>query len=184
MPPTALDERFSQFRTLRPEAHELSLEPNELVRRLERLRTANGRAVIYSVDIVPERFVSAVTNKRFNRSLYDVLKSIDESVSARTRCCCPSLPINDCRRCLTSRSAAPSSRSTKWTSTKMVIPLCFPRNGTCRASSSCGSIAGHDPTLVGQQLSGDPGQMTKLCAHVTVHLREKRTKSCQPTAQP
>jgi GntR family transcriptional regulator len=80
MPPTALDERFSPLRTLRPEAHDLSLEPNELVRRLERLRTAIGRAVIYSVDIVPERFVSAVTNKRSNRSLYDVLKSIGESV--------------------------------------------------------------------------------------------------------
>jgi GntR family transcriptional regulator len=80
MPPTALDERFSHLRTLRPEAHDLSLEPNELVRRLERLRTAIGRAVIYSVDIVPERFVSAVTNKRSNRSLYDVLKSIGESV--------------------------------------------------------------------------------------------------------
>jgi GntR family transcriptional regulator len=63
-----------------PEAHDLSLEPNELVRQLERLRTANGRSVIYSVDIVPERFVSAVTNKRFNRSLYDVLASIGEPV--------------------------------------------------------------------------------------------------------
>ncbi len=62
------------------EALDLGLEPEELVRRLERLRTANGRAVIYSVDIVPERFILAVTNKSFNRSLYDVLASIGEPV--------------------------------------------------------------------------------------------------------
>jgi GntR family transcriptional regulator len=52
----------------------------EPIRHLERLRTANGRPVIYSVDIVPERFVERVTNKAFNRSLYDVLSSIGEPV--------------------------------------------------------------------------------------------------------
>jgi DNA-binding GntR family transcriptional regulator len=62
------------------EVHELQLEPDELVRRLVRLRTADGRPVIYSVDIVPERFIVGVTNKRFNRSLYDLLVSIDEPV--------------------------------------------------------------------------------------------------------
>ena len=62
------------------EAHELNLEPRELVRWLERVRTADGRAVVYSIDIVPERFVAGVSNKRFNRSLYDLLLSIGDPV--------------------------------------------------------------------------------------------------------
>jgi GntR family transcriptional regulator len=62
------------------EAHDLGLVPNEPVRRLERLRTANRRAVIYSIDIVPERIVSSLTNKKFNRSLYDTLAAIGHRV--------------------------------------------------------------------------------------------------------
>jgi GntR family transcriptional regulator len=64
----------------RQETHDLDLKPHESVRQLERLRTADGRAVVYSVDIVPERFVANVADKRFKRSLYDVLASIDEPV--------------------------------------------------------------------------------------------------------
>jgi len=62
------------------EAHELNLEPKELVRALERVRTADDRAVVYSVDILPERFVAGVSNRRFNRSLYDLLLSIGDPV--------------------------------------------------------------------------------------------------------
>jgi GntR family transcriptional regulator len=62
------------------EGEVLNLGRDEPVRRLERLRTADGRPVIYSVDIVPERFVSSVTNSTFNSSLYDVLASIGEPV--------------------------------------------------------------------------------------------------------
>ena len=62
------------------ETRDLGLNSDEWVRSLERLRTANGRPVIYSLDVVPERFVAAVPDKRFNRSLYDVLESIGESV--------------------------------------------------------------------------------------------------------
>jgi GntR family transcriptional regulator len=68
----------------RPATHDegvaLKLLRDEPIRRLERLRTADGRPVVYSVDIVPERYVSSVTNTTFNRSLYDVLTSIGESV--------------------------------------------------------------------------------------------------------
>jgi DNA-binding GntR family transcriptional regulator len=62
------------------EAAALKLDRDESIRRLERLRTADGRPVIYSVDVVPERFVSNVADRAFNRSLYDVLSSIDEPV--------------------------------------------------------------------------------------------------------
>ncbi|MGD0851855.1 MAG: GntR family transcriptional regulator [Acidimicrobiales bacterium] len=62
------------------EAEALALDDDELIRRLERLRTANGRPVIYSVDIIPERFISDVSDRAFDRSLYDVLSSIDEPV--------------------------------------------------------------------------------------------------------
>jgi DNA-binding GntR family transcriptional regulator len=62
------------------EATALNLTREEPVRCLERLRTADGRPVIYSMDIIPERYVSTVTNRTFNRSLYDVLTSIGEPV--------------------------------------------------------------------------------------------------------
>jgi len=62
------------------ESAELRLEPGEHVRRLERLRTADGRAVIYSLDVVPERFVTDLPDRRFQRSLYDVLASTGEPV--------------------------------------------------------------------------------------------------------
>jgi GntR family transcriptional regulator len=62
------------------EAEALHLDHDAPVRHLERLRTADGRPVIYSVDIIPERFVSNVADRAFNRSLYDVLASIDEPV--------------------------------------------------------------------------------------------------------
>lgn len=62
------------------EADDLNLEPDEEVRSLERLRTANGRPVIYSVDVVPERYVSSVTDRGFQRSLYDVLRRIGHPV--------------------------------------------------------------------------------------------------------
>jgi GntR family transcriptional regulator len=62
------------------EANELGLEPGEMVRQLERVRTANRRPVIYSVDVMPERCVAAIPNKSFNRSLYDVLNGFDQPV--------------------------------------------------------------------------------------------------------
>jgi GntR family transcriptional regulator len=62
------------------EARELDLDKGEMVRRLERVRTANRRAVIYSVDVLPERYVSDIPNKSFNRSLYDVLRRFDHPV--------------------------------------------------------------------------------------------------------
>lgn len=62
------------------EATALHLDHDELIRRLERLRTADGRPVIYSVDVVPERFVANVADRAFTRSLYDVLSGIDEPV--------------------------------------------------------------------------------------------------------
>ncbi|HEV3267133.1 MAG TPA: GntR family transcriptional regulator [Acidimicrobiales bacterium] len=58
----------------------LELEAGDNVRRLERLRTADDRAVIYSIDTLPERYVSRVTEKRFNRSLYDLLTKIGHQV--------------------------------------------------------------------------------------------------------
>lgn len=62
------------------ETDALKLRPDESIRRLERLRTADGRPVVYSIDVVPERFVLMVTNQTFDRSLYDVLSSIGEPV--------------------------------------------------------------------------------------------------------
>lgn len=56
------------------EARALGLEDGEIVRVLERLRTADGRPVIYSIDVMPAQLVAEVPDKRFERSLYDVLK--------------------------------------------------------------------------------------------------------------
>jgi GntR family transcriptional regulator len=56
------------------EAGDLGVDTHEDVRSLERLRTADDRPVIYSLDVIPERFVAEVTDKKFERSLYEVLK--------------------------------------------------------------------------------------------------------------
>jgi GntR family transcriptional regulator len=62
------------------ESRELGLKTGEMVRCLERLRTANRRPVIYSVDVMPELCVSAIPNRSFSRSLYDVLSRFDHPV--------------------------------------------------------------------------------------------------------
>ncbi|MFZ1062931.1 MAG: GntR family transcriptional regulator [Acidimicrobiales bacterium] len=64
------------------EADELDLEPDETVRCLERIRTANAKAMIYSIDVVPERFVANVPDRSFNRSLYDTLEKIGHPVQS------------------------------------------------------------------------------------------------------
>jgi GntR family transcriptional regulator len=56
------------------EARDLALATGDAVRVLERLRSANDRPVIYSLDVMPERLVAEIAEKKFERSLYDVLK--------------------------------------------------------------------------------------------------------------
>jgi DNA-binding GntR family transcriptional regulator len=62
------------------ETRDLGLDEAEDVRSLERLRTADDRPVIYSRDLMPERSVAGVANKKFERSLYDVLKRADRQI--------------------------------------------------------------------------------------------------------
>jgi GntR family transcriptional regulator len=62
------------------EARDLGLEEREDVRSLERLRTADDRPVIYSLDVVPSRLVDEVTDRKFERSLYEVLKKAGRQV--------------------------------------------------------------------------------------------------------
>jgi GntR family transcriptional regulator len=64
------------------EVDELDLELGAMVRCLERIRTANAKAMIYSVDVVPERFVADVPDRGFNRSLYDTLEKIGHPVQS------------------------------------------------------------------------------------------------------
>jgi GntR family transcriptional regulator len=62
------------------EARDLGLEEREDVRSLERLRTADDRPVIYSLDVMPSRLVDEVTDRKFERSLYEVLKKAGRQV--------------------------------------------------------------------------------------------------------
>jgi DNA-binding GntR family transcriptional regulator len=62
------------------EARDLGLDEREDVRSLERLRTADDRPVIYSLDVMPSRLVDEVTDKKFERSLYEVLKKAGRQV--------------------------------------------------------------------------------------------------------
>ena len=64
------------------EANELDLEPDEMVRRLERIRTANAKAMIYSIDVVPERFVADLPDRGFKSSLYDALEKVGHPVQS------------------------------------------------------------------------------------------------------
>ncbi len=62
------------------EAEKLALETGEVVRVLERLRSADDRPVIYSIDVMPDHLVAAIADKRYERSLYDVLKKAGHQV--------------------------------------------------------------------------------------------------------
>jgi len=62
------------------EAADLGLEQGELVRSLERLRTADRRAVIYSIDVLPERLVADIAPDGFDQSLYDALDEVGLTV--------------------------------------------------------------------------------------------------------
>ena len=64
------------------EREDLHLGDGELVRCLERLRTADATAVIYSLDVVPERIVGSLGPSDFEHSLYDVLEEIGSPVSS------------------------------------------------------------------------------------------------------
>ncbi|MFI5035598.1 MAG: GntR family transcriptional regulator [Acidimicrobiales bacterium] len=66
------------------EARDLRLEPREAVRHLERLRTADGRAVVYSIDVMPEWRVASIADRRFTQSLYDLLASTGDPVVSAT----------------------------------------------------------------------------------------------------
>ena len=62
------------------ETQELRLAPGERVRSLERLRTADRRTVIYSIDVLPEHFVADVADDGFDHSLYLVLDEMGLTV--------------------------------------------------------------------------------------------------------
>jgi DNA-binding GntR family transcriptional regulator len=62
------------------EARALELTEDEEVRSLERLRTADGQPVIYSLDVMPAHLVEDITEKKFERSLYEVLKRAGHQV--------------------------------------------------------------------------------------------------------
>jgi GntR family transcriptional regulator len=66
----------------------LGIAPDEPVRALERIRTADERPVIYSLDRIPERLVADVSSGAFDASLYAVLEEAGHAVrsaSARLR---------------------------------------------------------------------------------------------------
>lgn len=63
------------------EVADLRLEADEQVRAIERIRTADGRPVIYSIDVLPEHFVAAIPAGGFDHSLYDVLDENGLTVS-------------------------------------------------------------------------------------------------------
>jgi len=62
------------------ESRALELSQGDEVRSLERLRTADGRPVIYSIDVMPAHLVDDITEKKFERSLYEVLKRAGHQV--------------------------------------------------------------------------------------------------------
>jgi len=64
------------------ERNDLHLEDAELVRCLERLRTADSTAVIYSLDVLPERIVGSFGAAGFRHSLYDALEQMGTPVSS------------------------------------------------------------------------------------------------------
>jgi DNA-binding GntR family transcriptional regulator len=111
------------------EARALELSVDEEVRSLERLRTANGRPVIYSLDVMPAHLVDDITERKFERSLYEVLKKAGHQVVSATAVLLPIVADDQLADALHvdlgsalqqiteidySRSGRPILRSTEW----------------------------------------------------------------------
>ena len=111
------------------EAEALELSEAEEVRSLERLRTANGRPVIYSLDVMPAALVGDITEKKFERSLYEVLKKAGHQVVSASAVLLPivadrqlaeslHVDVGSALQQITeidySRSGHPILRSTEW----------------------------------------------------------------------
>lgn len=88
--------RLIQYAGLRPSRHVLGLErvpvteedakalgvgKGERAVRIERVRFANDRPVIYSVDTIPERYVRGTPDDSFGESLYELIEKIGYTVS-------------------------------------------------------------------------------------------------------
>jgi GntR family transcriptional regulator len=66
------------------ESKALRLDPGEPVRVLERLRTADGRPVVYSVDRVPDDLLNGLPDKDLHAPMFDVLKGLGSPVRSAT----------------------------------------------------------------------------------------------------
>jgi GntR family transcriptional regulator len=111
------------------EALALELAEDEKVRSLERLRTANGRPVIYSLDVMPAHLVEDIIEKKFERSLYEVLKKAGHQVASASAVLLPIVADDQLAEALHvdvgsalqqiteidyTRSGHPILRSTEW----------------------------------------------------------------------
>lgn len=72
-------------RSARPEeVVDLDLAMEADVRVVERLRTADGRAVVFSIDRIPEQLVSGLPDDSFSLPLFDLLTQIGSPARAAT----------------------------------------------------------------------------------------------------
>jgi GntR family transcriptional regulator len=63
-----------------PERHELRLVHGERVVEIERVRLADGRPVIYSIDRIPEALLGELAAEALDSSLYVILASVGHAV--------------------------------------------------------------------------------------------------------
>jgi GntR family transcriptional regulator len=66
------------------DAAALGLEEGSELRVLERLRTADDRPVVFSIDRIPQQIVGDLADRDFDRSLYDVLARVGAAVRTAT----------------------------------------------------------------------------------------------------
>ena len=64
------------------EANDLGISPGDPVCEVRRLRTADDVAVVYSIDVLPERVVAEVPDSHFEGSLYSLLAQIGTPVAS------------------------------------------------------------------------------------------------------
>ena len=131
--------------TVRPaaedEAADLALEPGTALRVLERLRTADDRPVVYSIDLVDAGgSMDCATRTSTPGSTTSWTRS-GRGSARRPRCCCRSSPTPAWPACSTSAGGPPCSGSTRSTAPATAARSCGRPSGTCRESSSSGSTA-------------------------------------------
>lgn len=92
------------------EAQKLGIDKREPLVCIERLRTADARPVIYSIDTIPEGIVAEADEAQLGGSLYALLEDCGRGVRSASAQLCPVVADSNLARLLDTKRGAPLLR--------------------------------------------------------------------------